>query len=56
MITGCCASSPSRKKPIQISPWFTLIGFLNPALPDPLLVGNITVAQGKSSSDNSVVF
>ena len=34
-ITGCCASSPSKKKPTTTSPGAILIGLKCPALPDP---------------------
>ena len=34
-ITGCCASSPSRKKPTTISLGVTLIGFFVPPFPEP---------------------
>ena len=34
-ITGCCATSPSRKNPRTVSPGDILIGLLLPALPEP---------------------
>ena len=55
-ITGCCASSPSKKNPTTTSPGAIRIGLLLPALPEPAVTGIITVAQGKSSSLSSTVF
>ena len=53
---GCCASSPSKKKPNTTSPGEILTGFALPDFPEPVDVGSMTCAQGKSLSFNSVRF
>ena len=52
-ITGCCATSPSRKNPRTVSPGDILIGLLRPALPEPDSGDINTCAQGKSLLGNS---
>ena len=53
IITGCCALSPSIKKPNTLSPGRICIGLPRPALPEPPSGDFNTCAQGKSSFFNS---
>ena len=55
VITGNCASSPSKKNPVTLSPGDNdIVDALLP-LPDPAVTGNNTCAQGRSLSFNSTV-
>ena len=53
-MTGCCAVSPSKKKPKTVSPGDILMGLLRPALPEPDSGDINTCAYGNSSFFNSI--
>ena len=53
IITGCCASSPSIKKPNTLSPGKILIGLPLLPRPEPLSGDKRTCAQGSCSFVNS---
>ena len=54
-ITGNCASSPSRKKPITVSPGAIRIDLARFAFPEPPCDDNNTCAQGNLLSGYSVI-
>ena len=53
-MTGCCATSPSRKNPRTVSPGDIFGGLPLPALPEPASGDFNTCAQGNSSFFNSI--
>ena len=55
MMTGCCASSPSRKNPNTKFPCL-IFDVVAASPPAPPVTGYITVANGNSSSGRSSLF